>query len=104
MIHRERRASPAEIRAPNRQLDRWTWVLLARRRRMIPRYDLLVVGRDDNRVQLVAETDLSFEVAEERIALYEPLKQQGPVVISMAKAGTYFAGEHFIETWHEEEE
>ena len=71
---------------------------------MIPRFDLLVVGRDDNRVRLVAEKDLPLDVAEERLSLYEPLEQQGPVVISMAKAGTYCVGEDFEESWHEEEE
>jgi hypothetical protein len=71
---------------------------------MIPRYDLLVIGRDDSRVHLVAEKDLPLDVAEERLALYEPLERQHPVVISMARAGTYFPGEDFNESWHEEEE
>ena len=31
---------------------------------MIPKYDLLVIGRDDQRVHLVAETDLSQAKAE----------------------------------------
>jgi hypothetical protein len=71
---------------------------------MIPRYDLLVIGRDDQRVHLVAETDLPLDLAEERLALYEPMALEHPVVISMSRAGTYFAGEDFEETWHEEEE
>jgi len=71
---------------------------------MIPRFDLLVVGRDDNRVHLVAETDLPLEVAEERLALYEPLERSAPVLVSMARAGMYYIGEDFSESWHEEEE
>jgi len=71
---------------------------------MIPRFDLLVIGRDDQRVHLVAETDLPLAQAEERLAMYETLETYQPLVISMAKAGTYYVGEDFIEGWHEEEE
>ena len=71
---------------------------------MIPRFDLLVVGRDDNRVHLVAETDLTLELAEERLALYEPLERESHVLVSMARAGMYYAGADFAESWHEEEE
>ena len=71
---------------------------------MIPRFDLIVVGRDDQRVQLVAETDLPLHLAEERMAIYEPLERQQRVYVSMARAGMYFAGEDFVESWHEEEE
>ena len=71
---------------------------------MIPRFDLLVIGRDDQRVQLVAETDLPLGKAEVRLAFYEQLEREQPVYVSMARAGMYFAGEDFVESWHEEEE
>ena len=68
------------------------------------RFDLLVVGCDDQRVQLVADTDLPRERAERRYHFYEPLQRHTPLRVHVAHAGIYSPGDYFQPEPEEEEE